>query len=300
MNSIIRFCLILSILFLSSYLYGQTKSEKEKLEFYKPLIQKLSKSIPKKDLEEIILNDKVQFKEKLVILNLDHPDQSGYFKRALEDERVERGYEFLKKHIDTLKKAEKKYSVDKESIVAILYIETKFDLSHADNLVFNAYASLSFANHPEYIEKNLKTLRKRYSHLSEKKWNYKKKRYIKKSHRKAKWAISELKALVKISKKMKMPILDIKGSFAGAIGWPQFLPSSYLRTAVDGNGDNFIDLFNIDDSIFSIANYLRRAGYRKSSLKKRRKAIHRYNPYREYVNFVIKYSYLLRKKQKQK
>ncbi len=71
----------------------------------------------------------------------------------------------------------------------------------------------------------------------------------------------------------------IPSSFAGAFGFPQFLPYSYLKYGIDGNNDGKVDLFNMDDSIFSIANYLAKHGWNKN----KRKAVHAYNPSSWYV-----------------
>jgi membrane-bound lytic murein transglycosylase B len=59
-----------------------------------------------------------------------------------------------------------------------------------------------------------------------------------------------------IEKKYNINFNDINGSWAGAFGIPQFLPSSFLKFAVDGNGDGVIDLFDMEDAIYSVGNYL--------------------------------------------
>jgi membrane-bound lytic murein transglycosylase B len=82
-----------------------------------------------------------------------------------------------------------------------------------------------------------------------------------------------------------MDVLAIKGSWAGAIGYPQFMPLS-LDYAADGDGDGKIDLLTFPDSIASVGSYLSRHGYAKN----REKAVLAYNHDRTYVDGVLKYA----------
>ncbi|HPU23830.1 MAG TPA: lytic transglycosylase domain-containing protein, partial [Candidatus Kapabacteria bacterium] len=85
----------------------------------------------------------------------------------------------------------------------------------------------------------------------------------------------------------KIPIGDIYGSWAGAFGIPQFLPSSYVKYAIDGNNDGVVDLFNLSDAVFSVANYLKSHGWGEM-LSEQRKAIFAYNNSTAYVDAVMK------------
>mgnify|MGYP002390767984 CR=1 FL=1 len=74
----------------------------------------------------------------------------------------------------------------------------------------------------------------------------------------------------------------------GAIGWSQFLPSNVPRYGADGDGDGKIDLFQPDDAIFSVANYLRAFGWRPTASRaEKEKAVHRYNHSTPYVDAVL-------------
>jgi len=84
--------------------------------------------------------------------------------------------------------------------------------------------------------------------------------------------------------------LSIKGSWAGAFGLCQFVPSSYLHYAVDGNGDGRVDLFNVVDALASVANYLKRSGWEKENQEKKKKAIYAYNHCDNYVKAVLAYA----------
>ena len=83
--------------------------------------------------------------------------------------------------------------------------------------------------------------------------------------------------------------LTVPGSLYGAIGIAQFMPSKALRYGVDGNGDGAVNLFDLEDAVFSMGRYLRANGWRGSmrSRRKQRRAIYNYNHSTIYVNTVL-------------
>ncbi|MDR2405416.1 MAG: lytic murein transglycosylase [Deltaproteobacteria bacterium] len=103
------------------------------------------------------------------------------------------------------------------------------------------------------------------------------------------WAQDELQALLLYAWQNGLDPMEFPGSIYGAIGYGQFMPSNIKKFAVDGDGDGRIDLFNKNDAIFSIANYLKMNGWSgdMSSLEKRRAAIRNYNRSGVYVNTVL-------------
>jgi membrane-bound lytic murein transglycosylase B len=108
----------------------------------------------------------------------------------------------------------------------------------------------------------------------------------KRATKKSNWAINELIALEKIYKTSRIEILNLYGSWAGAFGMSQFLPSSYTNWAVDGNADGKIDLFETEDAIYSVANYLKINGW-GNSIEQQRKAVFHYNNSNAYVDAVL-------------
>ncbi|MDH4129030.1 MAG: lytic murein transglycosylase [Spirochaetota bacterium] len=296
--------LIIKIFILSLTSFGLSKHQKRKIKFYDKVIVALSKVANKDEIIKLILNRNVRIRQKLIFINLNQPHQNAYFNNSLKRKYVLMGKRFLNKHLTTFKKVEKQYLVDREVILAILYVETNFKPAKAKVNVFNAYSSLMFADYPLFLKHNLIKLKRKLKRNNRKLTKAKfevlfkmeEAKLIEKSKRKAEWATNELIALYKLSKKMKWHILNIKGSFAGAIGYPQFIPSSYLNYAVDGDNDNFVDLYNIKDSIASVANYLKAQGYQKDNLESQKNAIHHYNKSWDYVNFVLDYAKLLRKR----
>ncbi len=139
----------------------------------------------------------------------------------ITDERIADGLQFWQDNLTTLNRAESTYNVPSEVIVAILGIETNYGNKKGE--------------HP-----TLETLTKRAF------GNYRRRNFYKK----------ELESFLLMSRENAMPPLTIKGSYAGAMGYPQFIASSYRHYAVDFNQDGKIDLFSDPvDAIGSIANY---------------------------------------------
>ena len=88
--------------------------------------------------------------------------------------------------------------------------------------------------------------------------------------------------------KSSINIFNIKGSFAGAFGIPQFLPSNYIKFGVDGNGDGKVSLFTMEDAVLSTANYLAGFGWKAAlPLPEKRKVIWNYNRSEAYVSAVL-------------
>ena len=139
----------------------------------------------------------------------------------LTQARIQNGVKFWNDNLDTLKRAETTYNVPIEIIVAILGIETSY-------------------GHNKGTHPTLETLVKRAF------GNYRRRNFYRK----------ELESFLLMSRENAIPPLAIKGSYAGAMGYPQFIASSYRHYAVDFNQDGKIDLFSDPiDAIGSIANY---------------------------------------------
>jgi membrane-bound lytic murein transglycosylase B len=82
--------------------------------------------------------------------------------------------------------------------------------------------------------------------------------------RRAKFFTDELEKYILMTYRNRMNPLELKGSFAGAMGYGQFMPSSYFRHAVDFNKDGIRDLWNPFDMIGSVANYFHASGWKKN------------------------------------
>ena len=145
----------------------------------------------------------------------------------LKKNRIEQGRKFLQKHRDVLERAEQKYGVPKEIITAIVGVETYYGKHTGRYTIFDSLTTLGFDYPPRS-------------------------RFFKK----------ELEAFLQLSREEHIDIEDMTGSYAGAMGMPQFISSSYRAYAVDFDGDGKRDLWHsIDDVIGSVANYFYQHGW---------------------------------------
>ena len=146
----------------------------------------------------------------------------------LEEKRIKKGVEFFKKYQTVLESAEKEYGVPAPVIAAILGVETYYGAQQGNYRVMDSLSTLAFEYPPR-----------------------------------APFFRKELTEFLILCRQLNLDPTSVKGSYAGAIGQAQFMPSSYRNYAVDFSGENRSDLrSNPHDAIYSIANYLQKNGWR--------------------------------------
>lgn len=232
-----------------------------------------------------------EFHQQLAKINLVHQETHDPYQKMFNPAAVQACRLYLKKNQDLLAEAEKQYHVDKDVIVSILYVESRFGKGTGRHPVLYTFSSIYLANAEWNIEKLISELDTIYPNLTEieriRKINWLKERAAQKSA----WAYNELKTLLQLNQEGILNISDLNGSWAGAFGMPQFLPSSFSAFAVDGNHDNRVDLNDGADAICSIANYLHKNGWRQnSSRKSKRRVIWRYNHSTPYIDTIMKFA----------
>ena len=202
------------------------------------------------------------FEDKRVALYPEIIGRSGkgidYFARKfglLTPASIERGQQVIRENSAALKQIESQFGVNKEVLVAVYRLETNFGRYTGDRSVFNSLLTMAV------IE-----------------------------NRRSVWAEKEWINLMILSKERGLDPLSIRGSWAGAFGLVQFVPSSYRTYAIDGNGDGRVDLFNVVDALASVANYLKLSGWDRNSVAKQKKAIYAYNHDDKYVDAVLAYA----------
>ncbi|WP_110687517.1 lytic murein transglycosylase B [Salinicola aestuarinus] len=148
----------------------------------------------------------------------------------IQPERIRQGVAFLNAHRETLERAEREYGVPPEVIVAILGVETQYGRHKGTHRVLDSLATLAF-HHPS----------------------------------RGKFFRGELKAYLAITLGQGVDPASRYGSYAGAMGYPQFIPTSYQAYAVDFDHDGLKDLWdNPVDAIGSIGNYFAEHGWRRN------------------------------------
>ncbi len=202
-----------------------------------------------------------------------------YIPILVNDKTVQEGLSFFNEYRDTLKRAMNTTGVKIEDIIAVINWESKFGKYRGEYSVFKVFVGNLF--HLSEIEEQL------YQEGAYDKENVmSREKALPRIQKLKKRAAENLAALLRLSREKSFNPYEIKGSWAGAIGIPQFMPASMVYAA-DGSGDGEIDLNNMDDAIFSIANFLKEHEYNTKGTKF---ALARYNPEKMYVEGVSLYS----------
>ena len=152
---------------------------------------------------------------------------SEYRPMFITDARIARGVDFWRQHEAVLARAEQEYGVPAQVIVSIIGVETFFGRNTGNFRVIDALSTLGFDYPPR-----------------------------------APFFRKELREFLLLARDEQLDPTTLKGSYAGAMGLPQFMPSSFRAYAVDFDGDGHINIWtNPDDAIGSVASYFKRHGW---------------------------------------
>jgi membrane-bound lytic murein transglycosylase B len=197
------------------------------------------------------------------------------------DWSISQAKNYMEEHKEELEKTEKAYGVDKKVITAILLVESGLGRTVGTRSALNTLSTLAALMYPD-VRREFYTMIPEGKRMS-------RREFEKSARRKSKWAYAELKAFLEYAYQEGFDPAEISGSFAGAMGLAQFMPTSILAYGKDGDDDGIIDLHTHADSMASIANYLKRHGWRPGiSRKKAEKVIYHYNHSEYYVNAILK------------
>ena len=159
-----------------------------------------------------------------------------YRSRFIDPVRIQAGVAFWQAHAAELERAEQVFGVPAEIIVGIIGVETIYGRNTGNFRVMDALATLSFdfpQAHPRAKERQA-------------------------------FFLGELEQLLSLAQRSQTDPLSFRGSYAGAMGLPQFMPSSWVKYAIDFDADGRIDLFDSpSDVIGSVANYFVAFGWTK-------------------------------------
>ena len=158
-----------------------------------------------------------------------YEDTKTYIGKRASTKKVKKGHEFYKKNINLINKIEKEYNVEKDLLLSLMGIETNFGTYVGKMDIISSLSTLSF------------------------------------DKRRSEFFTNELLILLKLIDDKQVDYKTLYGSWAGAFGFFQFMPSTIKNHAIDFNQDNFIDLKNPVDSYASAANYLNNMGWEKDS-----------------------------------
>ncbi len=172
----------------------------------------------------------------------------------IQEKRIKEGVDFWQQNSEKLRQAEKEFGVPAEIIIAIIGVETFYGRITGSYRVIDALHTLAF-----YYPKRASFFKK------------------------------ELAQFLLLAREQGFDPLSLKGSYAGAMGLPQFISSSYRHYAIDYDGDGVINIWNNNnDVIGSVANYLAEHGWQQDKPIIKRVAVQGKN-YKQYINKGLKF-----------
>lgn len=204
----------------------------------KPKVQKfISMMVEKHKYDEALLQaafSSIKIRKNTIKKSNSQPEVIApyyqYRKHFLEADRIKAGREFRKKYHTWLNRAEKEFGVPANIIVALIGVETFYGRVMGNIDVFTSLSTLAF-DYP----------------------------------RRTRYFQSELEAYLLLVRDNEWPIGKAKGSYSGALGMGQFMPSNYRKLAVDYDGNGVIDLWNsVPDAIGSVGHYLHHHGWQEN------------------------------------
>jgi len=212
-----------------------------------------------------------------------HRESTLNYDQFLSAKSLRSARNYMETHKEALASAEKEYGVDRSVITAVMLVETRLGTYVGNRSVINTLATMAALTDDDVRERFWRNLPEDVDITREK--------FEKKADQKSQWAYRELKAFIEYVDSENFNPHDIQGSYAGAMGIAQFMPSNVLLFAEDGNGDGRINLFDHGDAIASIANYLKHYGWKPGlSREAAGDVVYHYNHSKYYVNIVLKIS----------
>ena len=223
-----RFLCILALLF-TNYIFADYSKHPEAQDVISTLIKEHGF-----DESYLVKTLQTAKKQEQILKSMSSPAEftwtwDRYKKLFLEKQRISNGKKFINENLALLQQVENDFGVPKEIITSILGVETRYGKIQGSYRVLDSLATLGF-DFP----------------------------------RRSKFFKSELIQFFLLARENNLDINSVQGSYAGAMGYGQFISSSYRAYAVDYDGDGYVDLFNsIPDAVASIANYLQKHGWRR-------------------------------------
>ena len=225
---IIKIILLLTI-FSNSSSFAENSDEfnQWKLKFKETA---LTNNISESTIDTIISN--VKFLPKVIGYDRHQPefyeDTNTYIGKRTSNQKLDKGVKYYKNNINLINSVEVEFEIEKELLLALMGIETNFGTYVGKMDILSSLATLSF------------------------------------DKRRSKFFTNELILLLRLIDTNQIDYKTLYGSWAGAFGFFQFMPSTITNYAIDYNNDDFIDLKDSEDAYPSAANYLNKIGWKKN------------------------------------
>ena len=222
---IIKFFLLIYILFSQSIVLADTNFNEWVLDFKK---KAKSEGISSKTVNNIM--NKAIFLPKVIQYDRYQPefyeDTKTYISKRTSSKKVTKGLKFYNENVDLINSIENKFNVEKELLLSLMGIETNFGTYVGKMDIISSLATLSY------------------------------------DKRRSEFFTNELIILLKLIDTKKINYKTLYGSWAGAFGFFQFMPSTMKNYAIDYDQNNYIDLKDNNDAYASAANYLKKIGWK--------------------------------------
>lgn len=248
----------------------------------------LSKGVKRQDIQELLSDRRMPEREPLYFSLEPRESRVLYSKHnTLRNRR--HALEFYSEHESAFIGAERQYGVPRGVLLALIQVETACGRNTGDERVFYRLARLASAAEPGNIEENFiqKTPIVRALTVD---------RVRARAEILQRLFLEHVAATITVARNMDLHPLELRGSSAGAIGIPQFLPGNVKRFGVDGDHDGVVDVFTPADAIYSVANFLHSNGWKngyKLPRPAQRRVISEYNRSEPYVSTVLTMGKLL-------
>ena len=205
--------------------------------------------------------------------------KTSYYKHVVTTKNLQRAKDFLAEHKAAFDSANKQYDVPAELAVSLILVETDLGNFFGKQKALVNLASMSVSNQPNVL----------IGHFPAISGNATKEEWMQTvMDNKSSWAYGELKAYLTYCFANNLDPLTPDGSIYGALGYCQFMPSNILLFGVDGNANGTVDLFEVEDAIHSLCNYLKAHGWKKNLDKKQQHAVLlKYNRSNIYANTIL-------------
>lgn len=262
----------------SDWSYVEKRLKKAGLK--KDFIAAVQSTYDDKDIETVIKLNVLLFLKK-----------ANYHAVQVSDNGAENIRSFLEVHKDIFAKTEKDFGVGPAVIASLLWMETRHGANYGRFHVASVFVNLLQAERSEsltFLQENAASFDANVSK--------KNRREIERRTKiKSKWALQELKSLQWLYQKDPEKFKTLYGSFSGAFGMPQFLPTSYKAYAKTTKKNSAPDLFTADDSIYSVGNYLKKHGWKQQKPKGHTRSLMRYNNSRDYAEAILRLASMMEK-----
>lgn len=283
MKSLYKFFVI--IFLFSSSIPSISNADHSYFDFIKKKL--IKDGFDKKYIEKIYSPDSITFEFGSTTLFFIISEYKLDYEKFLDQKFVSNAKKYIKEHQTAFSYAEQNFNVSSEVITSILTVETKLGTFTGNRPVLSSLSSIASLENQHVQKMVLKSIPSR-------KNRYPGKKFAKRAKNRADFGYEELKKLLNFAIEYNHEPSKITGSYAGAVGIPQFMPSNIPVYARDGDMDNKIDLLNHKDAIASVANYLKMHGWCENCDEdKKISVILKYNKSMPYAQTVIKLSKLI-------